>query len=157
MGSFRQEYWSRVPLPSPSWYSHQIKPNSQLSGCAYFFPSNTGKGGTISKCMCNQVLWVSLVAQIVKKLPECRRPGFYPWVEKIPWRREGLPTPVFGLVEFHGLYSPCGSKIQTLLSDFHFHFSGINHTFSLLPTINTLMRDKVDCFVQDFGKWKDTT
>ena len=23
-----------------------------------------------------------------------RRPGFDPWVQKIPWRREWLPTPV---------------------------------------------------------------
>ena len=26
---------------------------------------------------------------------QCRRPGFDPWVGKIPWRRERLPTPVF--------------------------------------------------------------
>ena len=25
----------------------------------------------------------------------CRRPGFSPWVGKIPWRRERLPTPGF--------------------------------------------------------------
>ena len=31
---------------------------------------------------------------------------FDPWVRKIPWRREWLPTPVFWLGEFHGLYSP---------------------------------------------------
>ena len=30
----------------------------------------------------------------------------YPWVEKILWRRERLPTPVFWSAEFHGLYSP---------------------------------------------------
>ena len=36
------------------------------------------------------------------------RPGFDPWVGKIPWRRERLPTPVFWLGEFHGLYSPWG-------------------------------------------------
>ena len=35
---------------------------------------------------------------------ECRRPGFDPWVGKIPWRRERLPTPVFWPGEFHGLY-----------------------------------------------------
>ena len=34
------------------------------------------------------------------------RPGFDPWVGKIPWRRERLPTPVFWPGEFHGLYSP---------------------------------------------------
>ena len=33
---------------------------------------------------------------------QCRRPGFDPWVGKIPWRRERLPTPVF-------LGFPCGS------------------------------------------------
>ena len=30
-------------------------------------------------------------------------PGFDPWVGKIPWRRERLPTPVFWPGEFHGL------------------------------------------------------
>ena len=32
------------------------------------------------------------VAQMVKNLPG--RPEFNPWVGKIPWRREWLPTPV---------------------------------------------------------------
>ena len=39
-----------------------------------------------------------------------RRLGFNPWVGKIPWRRERLPTPVFWLGEFHGLHSPWGHK-----------------------------------------------
>ena len=39
-----------------------------------------------------------------------RRPGFDPWVGKIPWRRERLPSPVFWPGEFHGLYSPRGCK-----------------------------------------------
>ena len=37
-------------------------------------------------------------------------PGFDPWVGKIPWRRERLPTPVFWPGEFHELYSPWGRK-----------------------------------------------
>ena len=41
---------------------------------------------------------------------QCGRPGFDPWVGKIPWRRERLPTPVFWPGEFHGLYSPWGCK-----------------------------------------------
>ena len=36
--------------------------------------------------------------------------GFDPWVGKIPWRRERLPTAVFWPREFHGLYSPWGCK-----------------------------------------------
>ena len=41
---------------------------------------------------------------------QCRRPGFDPWVGKIPWRRERLPTPVFWPGEFHGLSSPWGPE-----------------------------------------------
>ena len=37
----------------------------------------------------------SIVAQLVKNLPQCWRSRFDPWVGKIPWRRERLPNPVF--------------------------------------------------------------
>ena len=40
----------------------------------------------------------SLVAQMVKNLPAVSldgRPGFNPWVGKMPWRRAQQPTPVF--------------------------------------------------------------
>ena len=51
-------------------------------------------------------LWIELDGRIVSTgLPwwlswqriclQCRRPGFNPWVGKIPWRREWLPTPGF--------------------------------------------------------------
>ena len=52
--------------------------------------------------------WASLVAQLVKNLPA--RPGFNPWAGKIPWRKEGLPTPVIWPEEFHALYRPWGRK-----------------------------------------------
>ena len=54
--------------------------------------------------------WASLVAQMVKNHLQCRRPGFNPWIGKIPWRREQCHTPVFLPGEFHGLYSPWGSQ-----------------------------------------------
>ena len=43
------------------------------------------------------------------------RPGFHPWVGKIPWRRAWQPTPVFLPGESHGQrslasYSPWGRK-----------------------------------------------
>ena len=41
---------------------------------------------------------------------QCGRPGFDPWVGKIPWRTKRLPTPMFWPGEFHGLYSLCGCK-----------------------------------------------
>ena len=45
----------------------------------------------------------------------CKRPGFHPWVRKIPWRRAWQPTPVFSPGESHGQrslagYSPWGCK-----------------------------------------------
>ena len=57
-----------------------------------------------------QYSWASLLAQLVRIHLQCGRPGFYPWVGKIPWRREWLPTPVFLPREFHGLYSSWGRK-----------------------------------------------
>ena len=42
-----------------------------------------------------QYSWASLVAQTVKNPPQYGRPGLDPWVEKIPWRGDKLPTPVF--------------------------------------------------------------
>ena len=51
------------------------------------------------------------VAQLVKNLPAMWRPGFDPWVRKIPWRSGRLPTPVFWPGEFHELYSPWGGSV----------------------------------------------
>ena len=42
-----------------------------------------------------QYSWASLVAQLVKICLQFRRPGFKPWVGKIPRRREQLPTLLF--------------------------------------------------------------
>ena len=60
----------------------------------------------------------------------CRRPGFNPWVRKIPRRREWLPTAVFLPGESHGQkslvgYSPWGHKeldmADWLIISFSFH------------------------------------
>ena len=48
----------------------------------------------------------------VKNLPACRRPGCSPWVRKIPWRREWVPTPLFLPGEFHGQRSLEGYSLQ---------------------------------------------
>ena len=48
-------------------------------------------------CMYSRYVFRSPVAQMAKNLPtirRCRRHGFDLWVGKIPWRREGQPTPV---------------------------------------------------------------
>ena len=35
------------------------------------------------------------MAQMIKNMLQCRRPGFDSWVRKVPWRKELQPTPVF--------------------------------------------------------------
>ena len=55
------------------------------------------------------------VAQTVRIRLHCGRPGFDPWVGKIPWRRAWQPIPVFLPGKSHGQrslagYSPWGSK-----------------------------------------------
>ena len=40
--------------------------------------------------------------KVVMQLLQDRRPGFNPYVEKIPWRRKWQPTPVLLPGEFHG-------------------------------------------------------
>jgi len=72
-----------------------------------------------------QYSWASLVAQLVKNPPAMWETGFDPWVGKIPWRREWLPTPVFWPGEFHRLDCIVHgvTKSWTQLSDFHFTYA----------------------------------
>ena len=42
---------------------------------------------------------------------QCRRPGFDPWVGKIPWRKKWQPTPVLLPGKFHGLRSLVGYSL----------------------------------------------
>ena len=67
-------------------------------------------------------IWASLVAQVVKNLPAVWRPGFHPWVRKIPWRRAWQPTPVFlpgesPWTEETGRQQSTGSQGQTRLNN----------------------------------------
>ena len=68
-----------------------------------------------------QYSWASLVAQLAKNLPATWETWFNPWVGKIPWRRERLPTLVFWSREFHGLYSSWGPK-ELATTELLFHF-----------------------------------
>ena len=57
----------------------------------------------------------SLVAQTVENLPAMWETQFNPWVRKIPWKRQWLPTPVFLPGEPRGQrslasYSPWGFR-----------------------------------------------
>ena len=45
---------------------------------------------------------------------QCRRPGFDPWVGKIPWRRKQQLTPVFLPGESHGHKSLVGYTVHSV-------------------------------------------
>ena len=78
-------------------------------------------------------LWAVLVGQICL---QCGRPGFDPWVGKIPWRREWLPTLVFLSGESHGQrslvgYSPPGRKKSDMTEQLTVSLSYIRLAFIL--------------------------
>ena len=64
------------------------------------------------------IYWCSLASLVAGTSRIClqyKRPGFNPWIRKIPWRREWLTTLVFLPGESHGQrslvgYSPWGHK-----------------------------------------------
>ena len=75
----------------------------------------------------------SLVAQTVKRRVclQCGRPGFDPWVGKIPWRRKWQSTSGLLLRKSHGQrslvgYSPWGCKESDTTEQLHFHFQTMN-------------------------------
>ena len=47
---------------------------------------------------------------MVKNLPAMQETGFDLWDQKIPWRSEWQPIPVFLPGEFHGQRSPAGPR-----------------------------------------------
>ena len=85
----------------------------QSLSCVQFFatPWTVIHQAPLSMRFSRQQYWSRLPFPVPEAFPN---PGFNPWIGKIPWRRERLPTPVF----WPGLYSPWGQS-QTQLSDFH--------------------------------------
>ena len=62
----------------------------------------------------------SLVAQLVKRIHlQCGRPGFNPWVGKIPGEGNSYPLPYSGLENSMECIVHGFAKTWTLLSDFH--------------------------------------
>ena len=71
---------------------------------------------------------------------QCRRPRFSPWLGKIPWRREWLPTPVFLPGELHGQrslagYSPRGCK-ESDTTEWRSSRTYTHRHCEMFPTVN---------------------
>ena len=127
MGFSRQEYWSGVPLPSPICTSNIYKKLWAFNGASLV------------------VQW-SRTHLSMQEMH--RRPGFNPWVRKIPWRRKWQPTLVFlpgesqGQMSLHG-----GAKSRTQLST--------HNTRTWTFNIYDLM--SLDPFLVFCGSWHFTT
>ena len=131
LGFLRKEYRSGLPFPPP-----RDLPDPGIQSMSLAYPalqvdslllSHLGRHERYQSLLISLFLNVtSLVAQIKTVCLQCRRPGFAPWVRKIAWRREWLPTPVFLPGEFHGqrsllVYSPWGHK-EAEITEWLSHF-----------------------------------
>ena len=80
------------------WHTAAMSKQLWLEECFWYrfvLPEDFGK---LTSCY---IQWASLMAQMVKNLLQCRRPGFDHLVGKIPWRRKWQLTPVFLPRKFH--------------------------------------------------------
>ena len=104
---FSNESVLRIRWPKYWSFSFSISPSNEYSGLISFrtdwldLPAVQGNLKSLLQHHSSWLSWFHL---------QCRRPGFDPWVGKILWKRERLPTPVFWPGEFHGLYRPWGHK-----------------------------------------------
>ena len=96
---FISETFQKVKYVSV-WY-HTLRASCKLLTCLF-----------AKTCMLFRLPW-----WLSDKEPtyQCRRPGFDPWVRKIPWRRKWQPSPVFLPGKSHGQrnlagYNPQGHK-----------------------------------------------
>ena len=94
---------------------------------------------------------------------QCRRPGFDPWVRKIPWRRKWQPTPVFLPGKPHGQrslasYRPWGHKESDMTEWLNNNriqtgvwFCRSYFTLKLLPSHLVCLRERVYSLIHPFG------
>ena len=118
MGFPRQEYWSGSPLPS---LGDLPNPGSKTMSLAS--PALAGRFFTTEPPSKQLPRW----RHGKESARQCRgrkRPGFNPWVRKIPWSREWQPSPVFLPGKFHGQRTPVHgvTKSQTRLNT-HTHLA----------------------------------
>ena len=97
-------HWRRGRLPTPVFLGFPGGSAGKESACnagnsgstpGLGRPAGEGVGYPL------QYSWASLVAQKVNNPPAIGEIGFNPWVGKIPWRRERLPSLVFWPGKFH--------------------------------------------------------
>ena len=97
--------------------------------------------------------WASLEAQLVKNPRAMQETWVQSLVQKIPWRRERLPTPVFWPGEFHGMYSPRGCKEPDTTEHLLVSLSLSRTPLKFLFKTHVSQRQ----YIQQCAHWKHTT
>ena len=89
----------------------------------------------------SEIISLSVASLWLRRLSVCLqrgRPGFNPWVRKIPWRRKWQSTPVLLPGKPHGQRSLVGNfswdlKVSDTTEQLHFHF--FSHSKGCLFTL----------------------
>ena len=136
MGFSRQEYWSGVPSPSPRVMAQRQKTQFLPSRArSWLFASRDKRSShhRISNWK-QEPSWGSLEMLLAAE----PRPGFDPWVGKIPWRREWQPTSVILPEKLHGErslegYSPWGHQESDMTEPLSIHTVPMSQVAVLQP------------------------
>ena len=83
----------------------------------------------------------SLIAQLWRICLQCTRIWVNPWVRKIPFRREWIPTPVFFPGEFHGQRSLKGLQSIGLQRARH---DLVTNTFQSIHSLSIYQKDPLE-------------
>ena len=119
----------------------------RFHGCiaAFYFHVKRRRYARQGKRCRNQRYFISSFPSIQCVCLQCGRPGFDPWVGKIPWRRKWQPAPVLLPGNFHGQRSlvgcsPWGRKESDTTERLHFSIQcrGHHHYYLLLCDKHTL-------------------
>ena len=120
--------WTRVKASHwhIPWGKNNFAITSTLSSNLYL--KNRSPNNLFGKTSCEELLisWQWQLPYWNQSIClQCRRPGFDPWVGKIPWRRKRQPTPVFLPGKSHGQrslvgYCPWGRKESDTTEWLHF-------------------------------------
>ena len=95
--------------------------------------------GSVSKAVAYFNLSLGLPWQLRREsiCLQCGRPGFDPWVGKIPWRRKWQPTPVLLPRKFHGRRSLVQATVHGVAKSpaqlSNFTFSHLSLVYNLHP------------------------
>ena len=102
---------------------------SILRFCFFWLSSN-------SVCKYKCLRWLRICLQ-------SRRPRFHPWVRKIPWKKEWLPTPVFLPGRFHGQKSLEGYSLWSGKESDMTEWGNHNQWFSLFCSSYTELKSVI--------------